>query len=175
MHKLEEIKHTEMYIVIIQTLQLMKECQLLILQQLDLVRAQQALLKSVANGLAGEDYGQEHCEIVLIIGIIGNVFIQTIIIMLFSKPLILALIQILKPEKSFTFTNNIVHTTSYQTANALPYFVWGGAILLLRRRRWQGPQSQKSVRRSWRKGQAGVPELYPCDGDQLYKRSELQR
>ena len=26
------------------------------------------------------------------------------------------------------FTNNIVHTTSYQTANALPCFVWGGAI-----------------------------------------------
>lgn len=31
------------------------------------------------------------------------------------------------------FTNNIVHTTSYQTANALPCFVWGGAIFLLLR------------------------------------------
>ena len=29
---------------------------------------------------------------------------------------------------SCLFTNNIVHITSYQTANALPCFVWGGAI-----------------------------------------------
>ena len=29
--------------------------------------------------------------------------------------------------------NNIAHTTSYQTANALPCFAWGGAILLLLR------------------------------------------
>ena len=85
-HKLEEIKHTETYIVIIQTIQRMKECLLLMLQQLGLVRAQPVLLKSVANGQAVKVYGHELFEIIKTTGTIGSASIQKTITQTQTQP-----------------------------------------------------------------------------------------